>query len=236
MNTAEQISYNRIALIGAIGTLLLFPMTMIIGWQQSPPAGSPDQEFAQYFAANQANVVTMALIVASHSLTRLTFAGGLCGVLRQAERGGATLTGLALAFVAVEVALEIAAFTLLATGGRLAETGADPGILAAIGSSAQDLMLIHGVPLALFALLASVVMLRTRVLPVWLGWLGLAAGGLLTVTSLNFVLRADVLNALTSVGVFLLFTPWMVACGVILFRRARGQTLRPAPPVEPPPA
>lgn len=48
MNTAEQVSYNRIALVGAIGTLLLFPMTMIIGWQQSPLSGSPDREFAEY--------------------------------------------------------------------------------------------------------------------------------------------------------------------------------------------
>ncbi|HUF07332.1 MAG TPA: DUF4386 family protein [Candidatus Binatia bacterium] len=160
-------------------------MTMIIGWEASPLAGSPDQEFARYFSANQANVVTMALIVAFHSLTRLTFAAGLCGVLRQAEGGGATLTGLALAFVAVEVAIEMAAFTLLATGGRLAEGGADPGILAAIGSLAQDLMLMHGIPLALFAVLASVVILRTRVLPRWIGWLGLASGTLLTVTALN---------------------------------------------------
>lgn len=220
MNTMQHVSYNRIALIGGIGTMLLFPATTLIGWQRSPLSGSPDEVFAAYFVANQANVLVMALIVAFHSLTRLTFAAGLCGVLRQAEGGGATLTGLALACAAVEVAIEMVAFTVLSTGARLAGRDADPGVLGAIGSAAQDLMYMHGIPLALFAILASIVILRTGVLPRWLGWLGLAAGIVLEVSALDFAVSHEALGALSSIGAFLLFTPWMLATGVIMFRRA----------------
>lgn len=232
MKTMHDISYNRIALVGGIGTLLLFPAIALIGFPTIPPVASPDQEFAAYFVANQASVVAVVLLVAFHALTRLTFIAGLCAVLRQAEGGGAPLTGLALACGAVEATIEIIGYTLLGTAARLAGRGADPGVLGALGSATRDLISLHAVPLALFTGLASVVILRTGVLPRWIGWLGLAAGVLYEGTALQFVLPLAALSALRSVAVFLLFIPWMIASGVVSFRRARAQAGRPAAQVQ----
>jgi hypothetical protein len=218
----QNISYNRIALVGGIGTLLIFPANIPLAWQAPPFAGSSDEVYVAYLA-NQANVLAMVLIVAFHGLTRLAFAAGLCGVLRQAEGAGATLTGLAFACVPIEVSIEMIGYTLLGTAARLAGRGADPVALGALATAARDLMSVHTIPLALFAVLSSIVILRTGVLPRWIGWLGLAAGVLYEISALQFVAPLRAPNTLATIAVFLFFTPWMIASGVVLFRRARAQ-------------
>lgn len=164
----------------------------------------------------------MTLVVAFHALTRLLFAAGLCGVLRQVEGGGAPLTTFAIAAAAADTAIEIAGWSLLGSAARLAAQGAEPGVAAALGVASGDLAFLHTVTVALFAGAASAVILRTGVLPRWIGWIGIAAALLRCIAALHLAIPIDAFRSAGTIGYFLLYAPWTLASGVVLFRRHRS--------------
>jgi hypothetical protein len=76
-------------------------------------------------------------------------------------------------------------------------------------------------PLALLLAAVAVIVLRTRALPRWLGY-----GSAVTATAL--AVNAGFLYA-TVVPAFLLFALWTLAASVVLFVKARSETVRVTP-------
>lgn len=137
-----------------------------------------------------------------------------------AERSPA-LALLALSGYLTGIPLALAAFTLA--------FGATWGLVdaAAPGDAAISTALMRGFlsmdDLATFLIggvgngLVSVAALRGGGLPRWLGWLGVAAGLLVTVVLLRYVVPAF---SLATIG-YPLTLLWFVVAGIVLFRRGR---------------
>jgi hypothetical protein len=70
---------------------------------------------------------------------------------------------------------------------------------------------------AVLVLATSVVALRTKVFPVWLGGAGLALGGALIVSGASIASTSDGLAALSLVSI-LLWALWVIVLSVLMFR------------------
>jgi|HubBroStandDraft_6_1064221.scaffolds.fasta_scaffold00638_10 hypothetical protein len=147
----------------------------------------------------------------------LPFLAYLCALLRQAEgeHGWLAPTALAAGVAGITIKLasgapEIAANHLV--GGTVHNTLQDIANVATVTSM---------YPLALLSAAVAIIVLRTRVLPRWLGY-GAA------VTAAALAINAGFLYA-TIVPAFLLFAVWTLAASVVLLARARSSAVHITP-------
>lgn len=172
-------------------------------------------------------------------LGRILFVAGIRSALRRSG-AGSPLADFAVVAMAASVIVEVSAWTFAAGGGYAAVNGADRSTLVGIDALANFQLQVIGAPLAASILAVSVAMLRSRLLPVWLCWLGLVAGAVGSVYGViagaafaagsacnaALCLTASVLPGLaqllsvTLLGVWI----WMIATGVVLFRATDRQS------------
>ena len=160
-------------------------------------------------------------------LGRILFVAGIRDGLR---RSGAEMLSVdfALVAMAVSVALEIAAFAVAAGAVQAVGRGADQSTIVGIDAAANWLDLSILAPFSVSVLVASFAMLRSRLFPAWLCWLGLAAG---VVGCVDGVIAGPAFAAggsfyqafqLLSAAVLAAWL-WMLVTGVVLFRAAGRQ-------------
>jgi hypothetical protein len=225
---ADELRGNRIALIGAMVYLLEFVVIVSSG---TPVPVGPDKEpaaivsvYAQHVGGTRILAGWLALVL----LGRIAFAAGLRAALSQSIRQQ-PLMDAAVGAMVVSVTLEIAGFALAGAAAVLADRGIDASVIVALNGASGLLEGLIFTPLGVFVALASLAMLRSKLLSRWLCWFGLvsgaslAAGGVILVAAFatsGWVLALG--DAGTGIGV-VGFWVWMLATGVLLFRRA-GQT------------
>ncbi len=145
------------------------------------------------------------------------FLGYLFSVLRRAEGGEGWLSATAFGagLIAFAVKLASAAPYIAAQGGE----GGTPieGTLIAMNNASFMITLL---PLGVMVAAVSAIVLKTRVLPVWLGWAGAVTAAALLVNS-AFV-DAEFGPA------FLLFLLWTVLTSAIMTRRAGAASTKGA--------
>jgi hypothetical protein len=134
----------------------------------------------------------------------------------------------ALGAMAVSVALEIATFAVAGGAVQAVAGGADQSTIVGIDAAANWLNLSVLAPFFVSVLAASFAMLRSRLFPAWLCWLGLAAGVVGCVDGVisgpafaaggSFYQASQLLSA-AALAVWL----WMLVSGVMLFRAAGRQ-------------
>lgn len=129
----------------------------------------------------------------------------LTGSRQAALTGGVAGITIKLASVAPEIANHLA-------------RGAVHNALQDVANTAT---VVSMYPLALLLAAVAVIVLRTRALPRWLGY-----GSAVTATAL--AVNAGFLYA-TVVPAFLLFALWTLAASVVLFVKARSETVRVTP-------
>ncbi len=224
------ISYNRLALVGVVWYLLEF--AFIIPFFREPPgAGAAPEELVAFYSDNRTAITIMAVGVSAAIIGRIAFAVGVRSVLRQARGDSSTvavLMDLAVGIAVVGVAVEAVTMQGQVVGAVMA--GSDAAVPAADALFRANAESVDGslVPFALFAGVTSVAMLMARVLPRWVGWTGLA-GAVLYGASAGYVLGASEVLDLVQFAGWLLVIVWMLATGIVLFRRARSvrrQTVR----------
>lgn len=224
MNDQYPILGTRLALLGAIWYLLEF--AVIIPFYSSPPAaGSSAADLAAYYVAHRAHLTMYMIGVSAAILGRLAFISALRGALRLTKDTGALLD-LAFAASVVGVTVETIAMSIIGVALSLATFGLEPPVVvaAALHHASTFVTSLVDVPHGLFAATASLAMLRVRVLSRWIGWTGLV-GGIVMALTVNPGFYPDHLQLIRDNVQFLLgwlfIVVWMLATGVVLFKRAR---------------
>ena len=219
---------NRLALAGAV--IYLLEWVGILGFNSGDVPGAQGAKPAEIVAQYSQHATGIALLAGWLSLVllgRILFVAGIRDGLR---RSGAEtlLADFALGAMVVSVALEIAAYAVAGGAAQAAARGADQSTIVGIDAAANVLDLTIIGPIGVSVLVASIAMLRSRLFPVWLCWLGLAVG---IVGSVNGVINVPAFQAggsfyqasqILDVGALAAWV-WMLATGVVLFRAAGGQ-------------
>ena len=135
------------------------------------------------------------------------FLGYLFAVLRRAEGGDGWLSATAFGAGLIALAVKLASFAPF-----IAARGAGTQIEGALVAMNDASFMLTLAPLGVMVAAASVLIIRTGALPVWLGWAGAFTGGALLVNSA--FLDAEFGPA------FLLFLLWTVLTSAIMTRRA----------------
>jgi len=219
---------NRLALAGAI--IYLLEWVGIIGFNTGnvPAAqGAKAAEIVAQYTQHGTGVELLAGWLSLVLLGRILFVAGIRDGLR---RSGAEMLSVdfALVAMAVSVALEIAAFAVAGGAVQAVARGADQSTIVGIDAAANWLDLSILAPFFVSVLVASFAMLRSRLFPAWLCWLGLAAG---VVGCVDGVIAGPAFAAggsfyqafqLLSAAVLAAWL-WMLVTGVVLFRAAGRQ-------------
>jgi hypothetical protein len=222
-NSAGQgrtIHYNRLALVGVVVYLMEF-IFIIPFFREPPEAGMPASEIAAFYAANRTDILTYVAGVSAAILGVLLFATALRSVLRQVG-GGSTapiLADFALACAVVAIAVETVGMVLEGIAANMATYGEDglATVAAALHGAGFD---VATMPWAVFVLAASLAMVLTAVLPRWIGWVGLVSAVGYGSGTVFLAYDPDSALGLVQVAGWLLMIVWMLATGIVLFRRA----------------
>ena len=139
----------------------------------------------------------------------IPFLGYLFAVLRRAEGGEGWLSATAFGAGLIAFALKLASAppVIVARGGEVSTQ--IEGALVAMNNASFMITLL---PLGVMVAAASAIVLKTGVLPAWLGWVG-------TVTAVALLINSAFVNAEFGPA-FLLFLLWTVLTSAILTRRA----------------
>lgn len=230
---------NRLALAGVIIYFLEWVGIIAFDIGNVPASqGTKAAEIVAQYAQHGTGIELLAGWLSLVLLGRILFVAGVRDSLR---RSGAEtlLADFALVAMAVSVILEIAAFGVAGGGAYAAASGADQATIVGIDAVANFVDLIIAAPFGVSVLAASYAMLRSRLIPAWLCWLGLAAGAIASVYGVivgaafaaggscasALCLTGSVLPGLAQVlsATLLAAWIWMIATGVVLFRAAGHQ-------------
>jgi hypothetical protein len=176
-----------------------------------------------YLRAAFAEVLSVALF--------LVFVAAFGAVLRRAEGDGAPFAAIAVVAGSVAAALQIIAYTAIATlAYRTAESENEAVIMAFYDFSSLAAGF-AAVPLAVFLAAASAGIVRTRIAPSALAYVGFAAAAVSLVAGASLA-REGAFSVHEGVGFLALavFLLWLLATSIALVaRRARAQTARGEP-------
>jgi hypothetical protein len=214
---------NRLALIGAV--VYLLEWVAIIGASSPGPLGpgTGPTEVIDAYSGHATGAALSAGWFAVCLLGRVLYMAGLKASLRERARE-LPLMDVAVAAMAVSVALEIAAYSVVAGAARLAADGAaDPGLVGALDGVGFWLNLMIFGPIGVSLLAAGTAMLRSRLFPAWLSWLALLAGAAGVVGSVlsagvaggSGQGLADAVTGAAAIGMWI----WVIVTGVRLWRQ-----------------
>ena len=213
------------ALAGAV--IYLLEWVGIIGFHTGnvPAAqGAKPAEVVAQYTQYGTGVELLAGWLSLVLLGRILFVAGIRDGLRKS--GAETLLAdFAFGAMAVSVIIEICAFAVAGGAVQAVSKGADQSTIVGIDAAANWLDLVIVAPFGISVLAASFAMLRSRLFPAWLCWLGLAAGVVGTVDGVIMGPAFGAGGAFFQVVQILSFAVlaawvWMIATGVVLLRAA----------------
>lgn len=150
----------------------------------------------------------------------LVFVAVLSALLRRREPDGSPFSVVVAVAGSVAAALQLVSYGLIATlAYRTAETGNEDVIMAVYDASSLAYVL-AGIPLGVFVAAASLGVLRTRVAPAPVGWLGLPVAAALIVSAASLT-RDGLFSVHGDFGfvALSLFLLWLLAASISLVVR-----------------
>lgn len=215
---------NRLALAGAIWYLLEIPILFpFVGATSPSPVKAA--ELVAFYSTQKTNLLIGAAGASVVLLGRIAFSAGARAPLRRTG-GVRGLADLALGSMVLSVVLEIGMTALYAAAGRMAAGGGDAAGVVALHYAAETVGFAVFPAIAVAVAATSLAQIISAQFPRWLGWLGLVAGvlgipasAIGVATAQNLVGQGSPLLSSWIVG----FWIWMVATGVVLFRRTPGR-------------
>jgi len=229
---------NRLALAGVIIYFLEWVGIAGFDFGNVPASqGTTAAEILAQYAQHGTGIGLLAGWLSLVLLGRILFVAGVRDSLR---RSGAEtlLVDFALVAMAASVILEIAAYAIASGGAYAAAGGADQSTVVGIDGVANFVNLILAGPFGAAVLATALGMLRSRLFPAWLSWLGVAAGIVICFYGVivgpafaaggtcgaSLCVTGSILPGLAQAlsATLLAAWIWMIATGIILFR-ASGQ-------------
>jgi hypothetical protein len=210
-------SWARYAPLSGVLFVVLVVVSIIVSGFDSVGTDDSTQEVVDFWSDNDGQQIAAAIIGALAMVPFLWFLGVLRSTLRVAEGGTGRLSATAYAggivlvgFALVDSALQLA----------VADTVGDvpAGVTQSLSVLYSDFFLGFPIGFGTLMLATGLVLLRTRVLPTWLGWFALVLGILAFFGPVGFF-------------AFLVFLVWLVITSVMLYQR--GEPTAAPPPVAP---
>jgi hypothetical protein len=210
--------FARWAPLSGVVFAALWAVTIIFFLGDTP--GDTDREIASFYEdeGNRDKQSVAWVLVALATLFFLWFLAELRIRLLAAEGEPARLTALAFGSGLVSAVLFLLSMTLWAATSFAhdeAEFSADPGTVRLLDSTGYVLWASAGSLSIPLVVAVSLIALKTRVFPVWLGWVGL-------------VLALTLLIAFAFIPVLALFA-WVALLGILMSWRPAGLRSEPAP-------
>lgn len=202
---------ERAAPLAGVGfTALLVASFMIAG--ETPDREDSTAQVVAYWTENDGQQIMGAVLAGFASVFLVWFGSSLRGAILRAEGGDGRLAVIAFAgsVMAAVGALLFAGLSFAAADS----VGDVPGeVTQTIGVLNEELFFPLAGGIALMMIASGLAFIRTRMLPVWLGWLTLVIG----------------LAAMTPVGffAFLATIAWVAAIGIVLYMR-QSEPVAPA--------
>jgi hypothetical protein len=212
MATVARGRWERDAALTGVVAVVLWVIGAIIG---ETGASRPDEEtpanLLAWFEEEKNTILAGELIFVFGVLFFIWFLGSLRATLFRAEGGVGRVTSIAYG-----TGMLAALALILQAAALLQPSFVDEGVLS--GEGAQSLSLLSD---ALFGVVeltlvpmfvaAGLVILRTRVLPVWLGWASLLIAIVLLIIPIGWI------------GVIFLFPAWVLVTSVLLWLREKDE-------------
>jgi hypothetical protein len=209
----ESRGLERFAPLTGVLFVALIVLAIVIGGE-TPDNDDSRQAIVAFWEDNDTAQIWSNVIGAWATVFFLWFAATLRSALRRAEEGPARLSTLSFGGAVVAAVGLLSALSLnFAVADSVDEVPASVTQTLTVLSNGFFFPIAAGY--AVFFLAAGVLSVRTRMLPVWLGWVTVLLG----------------IVCLTPVGFFalLLGLVWIVAVSVLLYRRETGPAERPTP-------
>lgn len=184
-----------------------------------PPVDAPAAQAATFYAQHGSLITTNNFLFMLQTPFLLLFLAGLYGVLRRVEGGSGTLAVAALASgVAMGVILAMG-WLISGLGVGIATNRGDAATIKALDGLSPLSLALSTLPRALLLAATSLVLLRSQLVPRWIG----GAGFVLVFVSLvgATTLVAGAMFPVLALG-SLLFELWTLALSVALLRHTRA--------------
>lgn len=212
--------------LGAASGILFALLTIasIFTAPQPPKAGDEIEVILPYYAHHRSGVLTSAYLIGLALIFFLIFLASLYTLLRNAE-GGTGRLSLATAFGGLVFVGGVIGGTAFQTAlaFRTERGMSDAAVVQSLFDMQNILFAITGFPGAVLFVAASLVILFTRILPVWLGWAGIVVAVVELLTTGGMLARVGPLASGNIIGLlsFALLILWILAASIIMLARSR---------------
>ena len=213
-------------------TGILFVLLVIVGFAvtpQPPDADATPAEVLNYVVDHHNALHAVQLIFAGAGFLFIWFIGALRDSLSRVEvgEGRPALANIAWGGGLIAVATLMVGFALSATA-TLHPVGSDPDLTRALWDASLLVPAVGAPAVAVFFVGNSLSILRSGVLPAWLGWLGLVTAlfnalGISAVFTDHGAFAAD--GVLGFFAGFLLFLLWTLLASIMLVRSLGGASV-----------
>ena len=205
---------------GALGGILFVILVLASAFLPgSPPKTSdPTSDMAKFILDKSDEIRIAGYLGAVAAVPFFWFLASLWRLLRRGEGGTPRLTVMAAlggGFAAVVGAIGGIVLAVL----PLVRSSLTPGLLRTLYILATSLAFTALFGIAAFVLSASAVFLRSRVMPIWLGGLGVVAGIVALIGAGATVSTNDTLFTFGFIG-FVLATLWILIVSIMMLSRA----------------
>jgi hypothetical protein len=206
----DEKQWERWGALGGVAFVVLVVIAAVIGGSPPKPTDSA-LKIVKYFRDNQDALKIGSYLNGIGLIVFLWFLATLYGRLRRAEGGSGRVSGIALTGAVVALT------TATVANGITAYGALHP--LSSVGSFQISTVLFGyaGFAIAVFVAGTSIVVMRTSLLPQWLGWIGAVVALLWLVGAAAVSTENDTINGIGFV-VFLIWAIWLLVLSVLLFR------------------
>jgi len=188
--------------VAGLGYAVLAVIAWFVPGTDAPRVDDSPATIVTFFTDNRAQVLTQAFLFSAAAALLVWFAAALAQTLRE-RAPGSDIPGALLGGIVLIAALMLMGSALTAS---IAYRGGDPGVTVGAFNLAQLTFTMYGVAAAVPFTAMAVGILRTHVLPVWMGWLA-ALCAVLGVVGALFIGRTG--GALVPGGPVVTFIPFL---------------------------
>jgi hypothetical protein len=209
--------WERLAALAGVIAVMLWVIGIMIRESTDLADKATGDQVLAWYSADEQTILAGGLVFMFGALFFLVFLGALRVRLLAAEGPVGFLTAIAYA-----AGVAVAIFLLLLPAADMAAAVSDDELTGdaalAINTLAQMFFLGAELAAALMLAAAGLLFIRTRMLPVWLGWLSLVIALWLLIPPVGWA------------GLLLGFTLWTLLVSVLLWLRPAGEPVATRPP------
>jgi hypothetical protein len=211
----DSMKWERYAALGGILFVVLVIASIVIPGS-TPKSSDSAAKILTYFREHKNSIEVAAFVGTLAAVPILWWAGSLWARLRRAEGGQPRLALIAVLGLVLGGAGQVVSGALTATVAlELSSVGTGAArffFVLSMGAGSAG-----SVGLAVLVIATSVLVFRTRVFPIWLGWLGVIDGIAFLVASYAVASTSDGIAAVGFAS-FILWAIWLISLSVIMFR------------------